>query len=354
MSGVPYTFASATSSIPLSQLDANFATNATLGNATVGLGNTTTTVGNLTVSNVTINGLSGGGANGVVYINSSNVATANASAFVFDGSNLGIGTTSPNRTGFTSPVLSITNGTSGIVELIGTQTADGTIGQVSFYNTSSSVRVGQILGLRSGANNSGAIAFQTNNAGTLSEVGRFNSSGQLLIGCTSSTVSGVGFSIYQGQTSALSLSSYQDGAKQFVISNNNGNTSIYSGNGSSGVVLSQNSTSWGTFSDSRLKNITGTYITPLTDIAQIQAVKFTWKNDSTNKAQVGVIAQSVLPVVPEAIDKGENFGDTSGTSYYSVKYTELIPLMIASIQALTAQVTTLQSQVAALQAKVGA
>ena len=51
---VPYTFSTATTSIPLSQLDANFNTNATLGNAAVGLGNTTTSVGNLTVSNVTV------------------------------------------------------------------------------------------------------------------------------------------------------------------------------------------------------------------------------------------------------------------------------------------------------------
>lgn len=51
---VPNIFASATSPIPLSQLDQNFATNATLGNATVGLGNTTTSVGNLTLNNPTL------------------------------------------------------------------------------------------------------------------------------------------------------------------------------------------------------------------------------------------------------------------------------------------------------------
>jgi len=56
MSGVPYTFATATTSIPLSQLDANFATNATLGNTTVGLGNTVTSIGNLTLTNVTLSG----------------------------------------------------------------------------------------------------------------------------------------------------------------------------------------------------------------------------------------------------------------------------------------------------------
>ena len=51
---VPYTFATATSAIPLSQLDANFATAITLGNTAVYLGNTTTSLGNLTLTNVTV------------------------------------------------------------------------------------------------------------------------------------------------------------------------------------------------------------------------------------------------------------------------------------------------------------
>ncbi len=51
---VPNIFGNATSAIPLSQLDNNFATNATLGNASVGLGNTTSSVGNLALANTTI------------------------------------------------------------------------------------------------------------------------------------------------------------------------------------------------------------------------------------------------------------------------------------------------------------
>jgi hypothetical protein len=51
---VPNTFASATSSIPLSQLDANFATPITLGNTAIQLGNTVTTLNNMTLANVTI------------------------------------------------------------------------------------------------------------------------------------------------------------------------------------------------------------------------------------------------------------------------------------------------------------
>ena len=95
MSGVPYTFATATTSIPLSQLDANFATNATLGNATVGLGNTTTIVGNLTLQNPTITGVSSNitfasGTNGIVFNNSG--ATGNSTLNDYE-----TGTWTPNQ-----------------------------------------------------------------------------------------------------------------------------------------------------------------------------------------------------------------------------------------------------------------
>jgi hypothetical protein len=51
---VPYTFGTATSAIPLSQLDNNFATTITLGNTAIQLGNTVTTLNNMTLANVTI------------------------------------------------------------------------------------------------------------------------------------------------------------------------------------------------------------------------------------------------------------------------------------------------------------
>lgn len=51
---VPYTFGSATSAIPLSQLDSNFATTITLGNTAIQLGNTVTTLNNMTLANVTV------------------------------------------------------------------------------------------------------------------------------------------------------------------------------------------------------------------------------------------------------------------------------------------------------------
>ena len=162
---VPYTFATATTAIPLSQLDNNFATAITLGNTAIQLGNTVTTLNNMTLANVTISSgtvsitnvavttanvsgtanistlvvvgnstmggnvsvggnvsisvntsvsgnasvtgnvsaagitassdltLSGGTANGVLYLNGSKVATS-GSALTFDGTSLSVGTSS--------------------------------------------------------------------------------------------------------------------------------------------------------------------------------------------------------------------------------------------------------------------
>ena len=145
---VPNTFGTATSAIPLSQLDANFNTPITIGNTAVQLGNTVTTLNNMTLANVTISSgnvtitnvaittanvsgtanistlvvvgnatvggnttitgnitaananvttnlvLSGGTANGVAYLNTSKVLTTGG-ALVFDGTNLGVGAATP-------------------------------------------------------------------------------------------------------------------------------------------------------------------------------------------------------------------------------------------------------------------
>ena len=95
MSGVPYTFGTATTSIPLSNLDSNFVTPVTIGNASVALGNTISTIGNLTLNNVTINSgtinasvtESYSLANAVVYSNSTNLGVTSAN-LSFNGTTL--------------------------------------------------------------------------------------------------------------------------------------------------------------------------------------------------------------------------------------------------------------------------
>lgn len=92
---VPYTFAGATSAIPLANLDSNFATAITLGNTAVYLGNTTTSIGNLSLTNVTISSVSTAitpaqGGTGLTTLTANNVILGNGTSnvtFVAPGTN---------------------------------------------------------------------------------------------------------------------------------------------------------------------------------------------------------------------------------------------------------------------------
>ena len=99
---VPNTFANATTSIPLSQLDTNFATPITIGNTAVQLGNTVTTLNNMTLANVSI---TSGTANAVTI--------GNGTFTNYTESQVNIGNSSTTQT------IALSNGTVQTVTLTG-------------------------------------------------------------------------------------------------------------------------------------------------------------------------------------------------------------------------------------------
>jgi len=107
---VTYTFATTTSSIPLSQLDTNFATSITLGNTGIQLGNTVTTLNNMTMPNVTI---TSGTANAVTI--------GNGTYTNYTESVVAIGTVTTTNT------LSLSNGTVQTVTLTAANTCTFTM-----------------------------------------------------------------------------------------------------------------------------------------------------------------------------------------------------------------------------------
>ena len=125
---------------------------------------------------------------------------------------------------------------------------------------------------------------------------------------------------------------YTNGLAQFIVQ----------AGGSGGVYLSSGGTSWNSSSDERLKTITGAYTNALDDLEQINPIKFTWSSDTENTPQVGVTAQSVQAVVPEAV--GTFTQDDDDTEYLSVRYTELIPIMIAALKEAKTKIETLENQ----------
>ena len=136
---VPYTFGTATASIPLSNLDANFATTITLGNTAVQLGNTVTTLNNMTLANVTVS--SGNVTFTNVSATTANVTTANIGTAIITGT-----TTLTNLTASTAlsldaskNIASVTNTGTGSNVLSASPTLTGTAG---FANITASGTLG--------------------------------------------------------------------------------------------------------------------------------------------------------------------------------------------------------------------
>lgn len=127
MSGVPYTFASATSSIPLSELDSNFATPVTIGTTSVTLGNTVTTLANVSLSNVTISSVASVIPNNFV---------ANSSVIVNGTSNVAIASANGAVTMVTNGNTAVTLDTSGNL-LVNTTSAltSSSDAKVQFYTS---------------------------------------------------------------------------------------------------------------------------------------------------------------------------------------------------------------------------
>ena len=150
---VPYTFGSATTSIPLSQLDSNFATTITLGNTAVQLGNTIT---NLTgVSNLASASALSLGSNGnttaITIDTSQNVLVGQSSAIgtggrvqVISNTDTLYSQTSSNTT-YAALVLNVQNTSARLAAFqYGNTTNVGTIttnGTTTSYNVTSDRRL---------------------------------------------------------------------------------------------------------------------------------------------------------------------------------------------------------------------
>jgi hypothetical protein len=173
---------------------------------------------------------------------------------------------------------------------------------------------------------------------------RIDSSGNLLVNTTVTPTYG----LFTGTTKNGSPDIRWEWGPSIV----NGVYYVIPAGGGSGVYLTSGNTSWSSNSDLRLKNVTGTYENALNDIVQIEPIKFTWKADSSNKPQVGLSAQSVQKVIPEAVDtEALSIVGDNEEKYLSVRYTEVIPLLVASIKELKAIIDTQQEQINSLLGK---
>jgi hypothetical protein len=119
-----------------------------------------------------------------------------------------------------------------------------------------------------------------------------------------------------------------------------------------GPYITNGGTSWTNASDEKLKNITGEISDAINKVQSLRAAKFTWKADSTNKSQVGLIAQDLQKALPECVVVPENELNSEGKpTFLGVNYDQVIPLLVASIKELNAKVEAQAAEIALLKSK---
>jgi hypothetical protein len=113
-----------------------------------------------------------------------------------------------------------------------------------------------------------------------------------------------------------------------------------------GVQLNAGSTSWSTFSDERLKVIEEDIQDGLSKVASLRSVIGKYKTDADGTRRSFLIAQDVQAVLPEAVDVIDD-----GIGTLSLKYTEVIPLLVSALKESKERIETLEAKVAALEAQ---
>jgi hypothetical protein len=190
----------------------------------------------------------------------------------------------------------------------------------------------------------GTATINPANASTMDNVEIGNNTpkaAKFLTGTTVGNASGANtqFNINGVANKAGRIAFQETGVDQWLIGNGaaseNGVFQIYDATNGTGVELAKNATSWAAISDERFKDI----IEPITDaatkVASLRAVIGKYKTDPDGTRRSFLIAQDVQAVLPEAVD------DTN-LNKLGVRYTEIIPLLVAAIAELQAEILKLK------------
>ena len=111
-----------------------------------------------------------------------------------------------------------------------------------------------------------------------------------------------------------------------------------------GVYLSNGGTSWAAQSDERIKTDLAEIENGLSKVGTLRAVTGRYKTDDTETRRSFLIAQDVQVVLPEAVDVAEDEQRTLG-----LRYSEVIPLLVAALKESKQRIETLEAKVAALE-----
>jgi len=177
---------------------------------------------------------------------------------------------------------------------------------------------------------SGTLSFQTVSSGA----SLANDANNRVVTATGSGgINGESNFKWSGQNGTMNRNS-DGGVLDFLRSNSSvGNVSVFQG------ACSFNNTS-----DYRAKNNIADMDEATSRLKQLQCKKFSMKQDTDNTMRDGFIAHEVDPIVPQAVTGEKDAVDEDGNpDYQSIDTSQLVPLLVKTVQELEARITALES-----------
>ena len=273
-------------------------------------------------------------------LSTSIVDNGNATAITIDSSeNVGIGTSPSTKVDIkqstdnafsgvrierstTSAQYSVLSSAQGTTYLVGVDTNDAGNNVLSFGNSG--------------------------NGSTYNEAMRIDSSGNLLVGTTSSHGK-LAIGDFSATGADYGVAFVNGGDIYFVRSStntsaNNAHYQFYNTNGNVGSITTNGSaTAYNTSSDYRLKENVVAMTGATERLKQLNPSRFNFIADPDSTVD-GFLAHEVADVVPEAITGTHNEVDDDGNHVYQgIDQSKLVPLLVATIQELEARITQLEN-----------
>jgi len=310
-------------------------------------GNATSAGGLTGTPNITVGTISTSGA---ISTNNNNInaGSGTITATTFSGALSGNATSATNASGLTG-TPNITVGTI----TCSTITGSGQLNQIT-NNTDGAV------GLNIKNNSSGSSAYSylgvQNSEGTACSI--------FLNSSTRTTGGGINTATLRNDAGDLVLATAGNAA-YIYLKNSNGNVGIniinpkekldVDGN----IIASGSITSFGDYSDERLKDREGNIENPLDIVDKLQG--FYYRPNKTandlgikgNKRDLGISAQDVEKILPDLVniapvdvgyDEEKNIISKTGSNYLTVNYEKMIPLLIESIKELNKNINALKKE----------